>query len=65
MDGKRKYEKKKKSWTELQYSVFMMYLHTRIQEIHGTVKPALVTTCLQRPHFLFFSLKLVSHRNMY
>ena len=32
--------------------------------LHCTVKPALVTTCLQRPHFLF-PLKMVSHWNMY
>ena len=30
------------------------------QPNHNTIKPALVTTCLQRPHFLF-PLKMVSH----
>ena len=35
----------------------------------NTVKPALVTTCLQRPpvynKHIFFPLKMVSHWNMY
>ena len=34
------------------------------QALINTVKPDLVTTCLQRPHFLF-PLKMVSYWNMY